>query len=154
MSKKPTPEDYETLQELDPPPMPPRYAGRKNEYYVHESEMWEDTMHLYETGEFPERLANSLMMMTDRMVNTWDRFRKYDELTRDEMQSRAIAHVTKKLMEKKFNPKHGSKVYSWCTRVIMNECLQVANKENRRREKMKEIAEYMDVCEGKNKVKQ
>lgn len=139
---QPLPDDFDELEEYNPPPMP---VQKEVEYYVSEAELLEDTLHLYETGDFPERLALSLQRMVDHMVNTWKRFRQYDELAREEMQSRGLLQVVKGLMNKKYDPKRGSKVYSWATRVIYNEFLQVILKENKRRERFNKFAElYAD----------
>lgn len=141
------PDDYDDLEEYNPSPRPKSKDSRGKEvvFYVHESELWEDTMHYYETGEFPDRLAKSLLRMAEHMVNTWKRFRNYDDMVREEMISQAVSHIVYRLMTKRFDPKRGTKVYSFATRVIYNECLQVALKENKRREKFLKYAEYSNT---------
>lgn len=144
---KELPDNFDELEEYDPSPKPKSLytRGKHVEMYVHESELWEDTMHYYETGEFPERLAESFLRMARHMVNTWKRFRNYDDLLKEEMLSQASAHVTKQIMQKKFDPTRGCKVYSFATRVIYNECVGVIKKENKRKQKFQKYAEYANA---------
>lgn len=141
------PDNFDELEEYDPSPKPKSlYArGKKVEMYVRESELWEDTMHYYETGDFPERLAESFLRMATHMVNTWKRFRNYDDILREDMISQASNHAIDRIMKKKFDPKRGCKVYSFATRVIYNECVSIVSKENKRREKFQKYAEYANA---------
>ena len=142
------PEDYSDLPEYNPSPSPQtlkrKHKDGKNtaEFYVHESDLWEDVMKLYETGEFPERLARSILVMATHIVDTWVRFRNYDEVVREDCKSRAIMKCCAGLLNHKFDPNRGSKVYSWLCRVIINESLQEVEKENKRR---KVLVSYGEV---------
>lgn len=141
------PDNFDELEEYDPSPKPkPLHCkGKRAEQYVHESELWEDTMHYYETGDFPERLADSFLRMATHMVNTWTRFRNYDSILREEMISQATLHIINRIQTKRFDPKRGCKVYSFATRVLYNECIQIANRENKRREKFQKYAELANA---------
>lgn len=108
-------------------------------YYVTERDLWDDTMELYSTGEFPDRLANNVLKMTNRIVGArrWD---SCPPLLKEEMVSGASSHACLKLMQKKFNPKKGSRVYSWLSRVIINACLQIVIKYNSDKKKFQKYA--------------
>lgn len=140
--------DYDWLPEENEPVNPftkqrhklnPKYG--KGVYYVSEAELWEDTMKLYETDIFPDRLALNLLKMVKRILGA-RKYDSFDYLLREEAESRAIAHVCHQLQLKKFNPKHGSKVYSWATRVIQNEILQAKMKEDARKKRLGIIFDY------------
>lgn len=113
---------------------------QKSPYYVTEKDLWDDTIKLYETGQFPERLAKNILKMSKRIVGArrWD---SCSDLLREEMISKSYTHACVQLINKKYNPKSGSKVYSWLTRVIINECLKAATKEQKERENFKRFAE-------------
>lgn len=113
-------------------------------YYVREKDLWEDVMFLYAGGEFPLTLANNLNKMTKRIVGS-KRFDSCSDLLRDEMLSRAYTHVCLALWERKFNPKHGSKVYSWVSRVILNECLKAIQDEQKVKKHFQEYAAEADI---------
>jgi hypothetical protein len=128
--------------EYNPPLMPKTTLGNRSVYYVSEAELWQDTLNLYETGEFPERLAVNITKMVQRIL-TSRRFNGYTDVVKEEAQSAAISRAVTKLMEHKFDPKRGSKVYSWLSRLIINECLQTVLKENKRQ---KQYEEYVEDC--------
>ena len=98
-------------------------------------------MKLYETDIFPERLALNLMKMVKRIIGA-RKYDSFDDILREEAESRAICRVCQRLQEKKFNPKHGSKVYSWATRVIQNEIGQTRIKEETRKKKLSIVFDY------------
>lgn len=108
-------------------------------YYVREKDLWNDTLTLYATGEFPLALAENLKKMTKRIVGS-KRFDSCGDLLREEMVSRAFTHVCLALWDKKFNPKHGSRVYSWASRVILNECIKTIQEEQKRKRNFGEFA--------------
>lgn len=108
-------------------------------YYVREKDLWNDTLTLYRTNEFPLTLAENLNKMTRRIVGS-KRFDSCGDLLREEMISRAYSHVCLALWDKKFNPKHGSRVYSWASRVILNECLKAIQEEQKRKKNFGEFA--------------
>lgn len=112
----------------------------KSPYYVSEKELWNDVLELYSTGSFSDRLARNVLKMAQRIVNAkrWD---SCSDLLREEMVSRASAHACIKLMEKKYDPKKGSRVYSWLSRVLINECLKAVEKEQKDREQFLRYAE-------------
>lgn len=111
----------------------------KSPYYVSEKELWEDVFTLYETEQFPDRLAKNVLKMAQRIVNAkrWD---SCSDLLREEMVSRSYAHACLKLIEKKYDPKNGSKVYSWLTRVLINECLKAIERDQRDRDLFQQFA--------------
>jgi DNA-directed RNA polymerase specialized sigma24 family protein len=113
---------------------------RNSLYYVQEKDLWKDVLELYRTDSFPETLAKNMEKMTYRIVKS-RRFDSCSDLLREEMVSSAYTRVCLKLYEKKFDPKHGSRVYSWATRVILNECLNVIAKEQRKNQRFNEYAE-------------
>lgn len=108
-------------------------------YYVREKDLWNDMLTLYRTEEFPLTLAENLNKMTRRIVGS-KRFDSCSDLLREEMISRAFSHVCVALWEKKFDPKHGSRVYSWASRVILNECLKAIQEEQKRKRNFGEFA--------------
>lgn len=108
-------------------------------YYVREKDLWNDMLTLYRTEEFPLTLAENLNKMTKRIVGS-KRFDSCSDLLREEMISRAFSHVCVALWEKKFDPKHGSRVYSWASRVILNECLKAIQEEQKRKRNFGEFA--------------
>lgn len=108
-------------------------------YYVREKDLWNDMLSLYENGEFPLTLAENLHKMVKRIVGS-KRFDACSDLLRDEMLSRAYSHVCVALWEKKFDPKHGSRVYSWASRVILNECLKAIQEEQKRKKNFADFA--------------
>ena len=111
----------------------------KSIYYVREKDLWNDVLKMYRDGEFPIALAENLKKMVRRIVGS-KRFDSCSDLLREEMISRAYSHVCIALWEKKFNPKHGSRVYSWASRVILNECLKAIEDEQRRLRRFSEYA--------------
>jgi len=108
-------------------------------YYVREKDLWNDMLFLYANGEFPLTLAENLQKMVKRIVGS-KRFDSCSDLLRDEMLSRAYSHVCVALWEKKFDPKHGSRVYSWASRVILNECLKAIQEEQKRKKNFSDFA--------------
>lgn len=108
-------------------------------YYVREKDLWNDTLTLYRTAEFPLTLAENLNKMVKRIVGS-KRFDSCSDILREEMVSRAFSHVCVALWEKKFDPKHGSRVYSWASRVILNECLKAIQEEQKRKKNFGEFA--------------
>lgn len=108
-------------------------------YYVREKDLWNDMLTLYRTNEFPLTLAENLKKMTKRIVGS-RRFDSCSDLLREEMVSRAFTHVCLALWEKKFDPKHGSRVYSWASRVILNECLKAIEEERRLKKSFQQYA--------------
>lgn len=123
----------------------PKPKREQSVYYVTEKDLWNNTLELYRTGEFPKALADDILKMTKRILTShrWD---GCGDLLKEEMLSRAYNHVCQKLIERKFNFKHGSKVYSWVTRVIINECLQAVLQDKKRREQERVVQEqwYID----------
>lgn len=116
-------------------------------YYVTEKELWDDVFVLYKTDEFPDRLAKNVLKMAQRIVNAkrWD---SCSDVLREEMVSRSASHACLKLMERKYNPKSGSRVYSWLSRVLINECLKAIEREQKDRERFQEFAvEYALINE-------
>jgi hypothetical protein len=108
-------------------------------YYVREKDLWNDTLTLYATGEFPLALAENLKKMTKRIVGS-KRFDSCSDLLRDEMISRSFTYVCLALWDRKFDPKHGSRVYSWASRVILNECIKTIQEEQKRKKNFGEFA--------------
>ena len=113
-------------------------------YYVREKDLWNDTLFLYANGEFPLTLAENLHKMVKRIVGS-RRFDACSDLLREEMLSRAYSHVCVALWNKKFDPKHGSRVYSWASRVILNDCLKAIQEEQKRRNAFQQYAEVADL---------
>ena len=114
-------------------------------YYVREKDLWNDVLQMYRDGEFPQSLATNMDKMTRRIVGS-RRFDSCSDLIREEMVSRAFTHVCLALWEKKFDPKHGSRVYSWASRVILNECLKVIEEERRTRKYFQKYAQEAYRC--------
>lgn len=112
----------------------------KGPYYVSEADLYEDVTHFYNTDEFPLRLSNNILKMTQRIVGA-KRFDGCSNLLREEMISEAYCHACCRLLERKFDLKRGSKVYSWLSRVIINECLQMMQKEQKRIRGIRKYAE-------------
>lgn len=110
-------------------------------FYVREKDLWNDVLQMYRDGDFPITLAENMKKMVRRIVGS-KRFDSCSELLREEMISRAFSHVCLALWERKFDPKHGSRVYSWASRVILNECLKAIEDEQRR---LKRFSEYAQV---------
>lgn len=108
-------------------------------YYVREKDLWNDVLKMYREGEFPQSLATNMDKMTRRIVGS-RRFDSCSDLLREEMVSRAFTHVCLALWEKKFDPKHGSRVYSWASRVILNECLKAIQDEQRLKKSFQQYA--------------
>ena len=108
-------------------------------YYVREKDLWNDVLQMYRDGEFPQSLATNMDKMTRRIVGS-RRFDSCSDLIREEMVSRAFTHVCLALWEKKFDPKHGSRVYSWASRVILNECLKAIQDEQRLKKSFQQYA--------------
>lgn len=108
-------------------------------YYVREKDLWNDVLKMYREGEFPQSLATNMDKMTRRIVGS-RRFDSCSDLLREEMVSRAFTHVCLALWEKKFDPKHGSRVYSWASRVILNECLKAIQDEQRLKKSFQKYA--------------
>lgn len=108
-------------------------------YYVREKDLWNDVLQMYRDGEFPLTLAENLNKMVKRIVGS-KRFDSCSDLLREEMISRAFTHVCLALWDKKFDPKHGSRVYSWASRVILNECLKAIQEEQKRKKNFGEFA--------------
>jgi hypothetical protein len=108
-------------------------------YYVREKDLWNDVLKMYRDGEFPQSLATNMDKMTRRIVGS-RRFDSCSDLLREEMVSRAFTHVCLALWEKKFDPKHGSRVYSWASRVILNECLKAIQDEQRLKKSFQQSA--------------
>lgn len=111
----------------------------RSPYYVSEKELWTDVLELYETNSFSDRLAKNIKKMAQRIVNAkrWD---SCSDILREEMVSRAFNHACIKLMERKYDPKSGSKVYSWLSRVLINECLKAVETEQKERERFQLFA--------------
>ena len=57
------------------------------------------------------------------------------------MVSSASVRVCTQLQKHKYDPYKGSKVYSWATRVIMNDMLQLILKEEAKRKKWEKLLE-------------
>lgn len=112
----------------------------KGPYYVSEADLYENVTILYETGEFTKKLSDDLMRMCRRIVGA-KRFDSCSDILREEMISSAFAHVCLRLIQRKYDFHRGSKVYSWASRVIINDCLQSILKDTRRRTKFLQYAE-------------
>lgn len=115
-------------------------------YYVREKDLWSDVLELYSTNEFPKRLADNMKKMTERIIAS-KRFESCSTMLKEEMLSRAYTHVCLKLLERKFNMKHGSRVYSWASRVILNECIQAIQAEQKYRKSFQKYAETAENVE-------
>ena len=109
-------------------------------YYVREKDLWDDVLSMYRDGEFPVSLAENMNKMVKRIVGS-KRFDSCSDILREEMISRAYSHVCIALWERKYNPKHGSRVYSWASRVILNECLKAIEEEQKRLKRFDEFAQ-------------
>ncbi len=109
-------------------------------YYVKEQELFEDVLDLYDSNQFPSRLFTNLQRMTKRIVGS-RRFDSCSDLLREEMNVEALTHVCLKLWERKYDLKHGSRVYSWASRVILNRCLQLILKEQATKKKVLKYAQ-------------
>jgi hypothetical protein len=127
------------LNEVNPRVKPGR-VGQKSPYYVSEADLYAGVMHLYETGEFPEALAADLLKMCRRILSS-RRFHGYPDTLKEEMVSSASIKVCRQLELKKYDPTRGSKVYSWATRVIMNEYLQTIRREEVRQKRFDKLVE-------------
>lgn len=121
-------------------------------YYVREKDLWNDVLQMYADGVFPKTLADNMKKMTKRIVGS-RRFDSCSELLREEMLSRAFSHVCVALWEKKFNPKHGSRVYSWASRVILNECLKAIEEDQRRVKRFHDYAQAHSLVAAVEVVK-
>lgn len=127
------------LDELNPHVRPNR-KGQTSPYYVSEADLYAGVLKLYETGEFPEALAKDLLKMCKRII-TSRRFHGYDDMVKEEAVSSASIRVCQQLQRHKYDPYKGSKVYSWATRVILNEMLQVLLREETKRKKWEKMLE-------------
>ena len=127
------------IEIVNPHPTP-SLGDRKTVYYVSEADLYSGVMELYETGEFPEKLAEDLLKMCRRIV-TSRRFFAYPDILKEEMVSCSSCKVCRMLQLHKYDPKRGSKVYSWASRVILNECLQVISREDVRTRRMAKYVE-------------
>lgn len=127
-------------------------SSAKSPYYVTEKELWTDVMELYSTNSFPDRLAKNVLKMSQRIVNAkrWD---SCSDILREEMVSRASSHACLKLWERKYNPKKGSKVYSWLSRVIINECLKACEAEQKAKKLFKAFAEEYAVLNEVERIR-
>ena len=127
------------LEELNPR-VRPNKKGQASPYYVSEADLYSGVLSLYETGEFPEKLASDLLKMCQRII-TSRRFHGYPDTLKEEMVSAASVKVCQQLQRRKYDPYKGSKVYSWATRVILNEMLQMILKEESKRRKWDRMVE-------------
>lgn len=127
------------LDELNPRVCPSR-KGQSSPYYVSEADLYSGVLTLYETGEFPEKLAADLLKMCKRIV-TSRRFFGYPDTLKEEMVSVASIKVCQQLQNRRYDPYKGSKVYSWATRVIINEMLQTILKEEAKKRKWERMLE-------------
>lgn len=127
-------------------------SSAKSPYYVTEKDLWTDVMELYSDNSFPDRLAKNILKMSQRIVNAkrWD---SCSDILREEMVSRASTHACLKLWERKFNPKKGSKVYSWLSRVIINECLKACEAEQRERKLYADFAAEFAVLNDVERIR-
>lgn len=141
----------EIAEEINPI-VRPRRNGQQSPYYVSEADLYAGVMHLYETGEFPESLAADLLKMCQRII-TSRRFHDYPDTLKEEAVSSASIHVCRMLQNRRYNPNMGSKVYSWATRVILNEMLQACRREDVRRRKFAKLTEDV-AANGGFEVKQ
>lgn len=92
-----------------------------SDYYFNESEAREDVQTLYETGEFPERLARNLQEMVNRICGS-RRFNGYTEDWKEDMRSNALQALVKTLNERKYDfTRPNTKFFSWATRVVFNQ---------------------------------
>ena len=119
-------------------PLQPNKRGRASSYYVSEANLRAGVTELYETGNFPDALAADLLKMCKRIV-TSRRFFSYSDTLREEMVSAASIKVCTQLQNHKYDPDRGSKVYSWATRVILNEMLQCILREQKRMKEWEKI---------------
>lgn len=127
------------LDELNPRVRPNR-KGQSSPYYVSEADLYSGVLSLYETGEFPDKLASDLLKMCKRII-TSRRFFGYPDTLKEEMVSVASIKVCQQLQNHRYDPYKGSKVYSWATRVILNEMLQTIVKEEAKRRKWERMLE-------------
>lgn len=89
--------------------------------YVNEADLKEDVRTLYETGEFPERLARNLQEMVNRICGS-RRFNGYTEDWKEDMRSNALQALVKTLNERKYDlDRKDTKFFSWASRVIFNQ---------------------------------
>lgn len=114
----------------------------KGPYYVSEKELFYDIIDYYNSQSFSDRLAKNVLKMAKRIVGS-RRFDGCSDLLRDEMISRSYTHCCVAIFQKKYDPKHGSKAYSWISRVLLNECLKSIEEEQRRK---RHFAEYTEHC--------
>lgn len=118
----------------------------RSPYYVTEKDLFDDVLLYYDEGEFSERLASNIMKMACRIVGS-KRFDSCSDLVREEMVSRAYTHACLAVCNKKYDIKHGSRVYSWLSRVLINECLKEIEDETRRKKRFLEYAENCAALE-------
>lgn len=101
------------------------------ENYVNEDDLKEDVRTLYETGEFPDRLAKNLQEMVNRICES-RRFNGYTDDWKTEMKGAAIMALIKTLNEKRYDPSHpNTKFFSWATKVIYNQFYNWLSKRKR-----------------------
>ena len=117
-------------------------------YYVTEKDLYFNTLHFYQTGEFVKPLADDILKMTKRIVGS-RRFDSCSDILREEMVSRAYTHACAAIMMKKYSFKHGSRVYSWLSRVLINECLKAIEEDQKR---AKAFRAYAESCLGVEQI--
>lgn len=89
--------------------------------YVNEADLKEDVRILYETGQFPDRLARNLQEMVNRICES-KRFGGYTDDWKAEMKGAAIMALIKTLNEKRYDPNRpNTKFFSWASKVIFNQ---------------------------------
>ena len=95
----------ETAEEINPIVRPQR-DGQHSPYYVSEADLYNGVLQLYETGEFPEKLAADLLKMCQRII-TSRRFHDYSDTLKEEAVSSASVKVCQMLMKHKYDPYRG-----------------------------------------------
>ena len=124
--------------------------SQKSIYYVTEKDLFFNTLLFYQTGEFPKALSDDILKMAKRIVGS-KRFDSCSDLLREEMVSRAYTHACAAILLKKYSFKHGSRVYSWLSRVLINECLKAIEVEQKRK---KAFQTYAESCIGVEQIEQ
>lgn len=121
--------------------------------YVNEADLKEDVRTLYETGEFPERLARNLQEMVNRIC-TSRRFNGYTEDWKTEMKGVAMVALMKTLNERKYDlDRTDTKFFSWASKVIFNQFYMWLDKK-RRQVKREALIQDQLIVDGNTYTKE
>ena len=119
---------------------------KEKQNYVNEADLKEDVRILYETGEFPERLAKNLQEMVEHIL-TCRKFNGYTQDWKDEMKGDALLALISTLKAKKYDStRPNTKVFSWASKVIFNQFYYWLDKKRRKMRQESKIVQDMITC--------